>query len=241
MTSLTTHLSALPSLPHTVAPPLRRHCPGPPGPPGQGCGGQRGREPLPPRGWGANRPRASQLADLRSQCGSGWLWALGWWQPLHPLIYFSAVSVLEKLGEGVLNRGCLYPHLSCTFFVMGFIFYFIILFFFFLIYDDSTPTHHPTPRPGSMASRALGSQEGASPTSALPPQALTVGSGSYQGLPLPPSLPLPALWNSPGAPRGPEGKAWLPKGVVAGGLPGKVAPPHPAPLPALSFSSGSNT
>ena len=111
---------------------------------------------------------------------------------------------------------------------MGFIFYYFI--FFFLIYDDSTPTHHPTPRPGSMACRALGSQEGALPTSALPPQALTVGSGSYQGLSLPSPLPLPALWNSPGAPRGPEGKAWLPKGVVAGGLPGKVAPPHPAPL-----------
>lgn len=51
-------------------------------------------------GWGQDGRSDSQLANLRGQCGSGWLWALGWWRPLHPLIYFSAVSVLEKLRGG---------------------------------------------------------------------------------------------------------------------------------------------
>ena len=64
--------------------------------------GSRAGSFCPPPSGGTNRPSDSQLANLRGQCGSGWLWALGWWRPLHPLIYFSAVSVLEKLGEGVL-------------------------------------------------------------------------------------------------------------------------------------------
>ena len=117
-----------------------------------------------------------------------------------------------------------------------------------MIFDDSTPTHHPHSQawlPGKLSPWV----PGRGPANLSPPApspktvGSTVGSGSYQGLSLPPSLsPSPPLWNSPGAPRGREGKAWLPKGVVAGGgLPGKVAPPHPAPLPALSFSSGSNT
>lgn len=72
------------------------------GHPAGGWPGQQGREPLPSTGWGDRQARRPQLANLHGQCGSGWLWALGWWRPLHPLIYFSAVSVLEKLGEGVL-------------------------------------------------------------------------------------------------------------------------------------------
>lgn len=101
VTPLTTHLPALPFLPDIVAPPLRRHCPGPPWPPGRRLdrAAGPGASAL-PGGGGTDRPSDSQLANLLGQCGSGWLWALGWWRPLHPLIYFFAVSVPEKLGEG---------------------------------------------------------------------------------------------------------------------------------------------
>lgn len=66
-----------------------------------------------------------------------------------------------------------------------------------------------------------------------------LGSGSDQGLPLPPflssSLPTPpAQWNSPGALRGREGMAWLPEGVVAhGGAPRQGGPSPPPPHPHL--------
>lgn len=56
VTPLTTHLPALPFLPDTVAPPLRRHCPGPPQPPGGGLDrAAGGREPLPSPGGGGDR------------------------------------------------------------------------------------------------------------------------------------------------------------------------------------------
>lgn len=167
-------------------PPLRRHCPGPPLDRAAG-----------PRGGGRGGRSASQLANLRGRRGSGWLWALGWWRPLHPLIYFSAVSVLEKSRGGVPQRPpC--PHLSCTFFVMGFIFYFIILFFF-LIYDDSTPPSSPhPPSPPQARLGGLGSWEGASPTSALLPHAQPVAPAQTKGSPL--LLPCPV--EQPGCSQG---------------------------------------
>ena len=56
--------------------------------------------------------------------------------------------------------------------------------------------------------------------------------------PFPPSPFLP-YGTARVLPRGPEGKAWLPKGVVAG-APRQGGPSPPSPPPALSLSSGSN-
>lgn len=84
----------------------------------------------------------------------------------------------------------------------------------------------PAPRPGSaiksspcVLGRGLAN---------LSPPAPHSYCGSDQGLPLPP-FPPPALWNSPGALRGPGGHGLAPKGGRGPGHPGKVAPPRLAP------------
>lgn len=94
----------------------------------------------------------------------------------------------------------------------------------------------PTPRPGSMASRALGSQEGALPTSALLPQAQP---GSARPRAPPPTFPPPSCpMEQSGCSEGLGGHGLAPKGGGGRGAPrqGGPSPPSPSP-PALRFSS----
>lgn len=90
-----------------------------------------------------------------------------------------------------------------------------------------------------MASQALGPRKG--PRNLSPParpKLLTVGFAPYQGLPSP-SFPPPFLpyGTARGAPRGPEGKAWLPKGAGRGGGGSQARWPLPTQPPFLHLVS----
>lgn len=111
---------------------------------------------------------------------------------------------------------------------MGFIFYFILFYFFcfVLTYDDSTPSPSvvlslptltrlsPWLPDQARLSHMLGPWvPGRNLANLNPPAPCSTGYGSDQGLLL--LLPL-ALWNSPGAPRGPGGHGLAPNELGGG-------------------------